>query len=97
MKYIWMKETGSMLAKADSLLEVPYVEPHFGKSWCQVHIPWSHGIQTNDMHHVMCYMNYNMCFVYVVVWCVQNVKDDGACYSHGLTFLIKILTAYKLS
>ena len=53
-------------------------------------IPRSHGILMNDMNNVMCYMNYNICYVYVVVCCVQNVKYDDACYSHGITLLIKI-------
>ena len=51
----------------------------------------------NDMNKYMCHMNYDMCYVYVVVCCVQNVKYDDACYSHGITFLIKIWKANNLS
>ena len=51
----------------------------------------------NDMNNVMCYMNYDMCYVYAVVNCVQNVMYDGACYSHGITFLIQIWKANNLS
>ena len=32
MKYVRMNEADSMFAKVDSLVEVPYVEPSFGKS-----------------------------------------------------------------
>ena len=53
-------------------------------------IPRSHGIWLNDMDNIICYMNYDMCFVYDVVSYVQNVKYDGACYSHGITLLIQI-------
>ena len=49
----------------------------------------SYRIRINDMNNVMCYINYDMCYVYAVVCCVQNVKYDDACYSHGITFLIK--------
>ena len=45
----------------------------------------------------MCYMNYEMFDVYVVVCCVQNVKYDDACCSNVITFLIKIRKAYSLS
>ena len=51
----------------------------------------------NDMNNVMCYMNYDMCYVYAVMCCVQNVKYDDAYYSHGITFLIQIWKAHKLS
>ena len=55
-----------------------------------------HGIRMNDLNNVMCYMNYDMCYVYAVVCCVQNVKYDDACYSHGITFLIQICKAHTL-
>ena len=75
-----MNETNSVFAKADSLVEVPYVEPLFlGSLNVKFMIPRSYGIQMNDMNNVMCYMNYNICYEYVVVCCVQNVKYDGAC------------------
>ena len=35
-----------------------------------------------DMQYVMCYMQYFMC-------CVQYDMYDDACYSHGMTFLIR--------
>ena len=38
-----------------------------------------------------------MCFVYVVVCYVQNVKYDGTCYSDGITLLIQILKVHSLS
>ena len=43
-----------------------------------------HGIQKNDMNNIIYYTNYDMCYVYAVRWCVQNVKYDDACYSHGI-------------
>ena len=93
-----MNEADSMFAKADSLVEVPYVEPPFlGSLNVKSMIPRSHCIRINDMNNVMCYMNYDMCYVYAVVCCVQNVKYDDACYSHGITFLIQIFKAHKLS
>ena len=89
-----MNEAHSVFAKSDSLFEVPYVEPSFlislnVKSMIRI----SHD---NDMNKVMCYMNYDMCHMYVVVSCVQNVKYDGACYYHCKTFLIKIWKAHTL-
>ena len=42
------------------------------------------------MKNVMCYMQYVMCSVQDVMCCVQYDMYDDACYSHGLTFLIKI-------
>ena len=93
-----MNEADSMFAKADSLVEVPYVEPPFlGSLNVKSMIPRSHGIRMNDMNNVMCYMNYDMCFVYVVVCDVQNVKYDGACYSHGITLQIQIWKVHSLS
>ena len=71
-----------MFAKSDSLVEVSYVEPSFwGSLNVKSMISRSHGIRMNDMNNVMCYMNYDMCYVYAVVCCVQNVKYDDACYS----------------
>ena len=64
------------------------LSPHFGSLNVKSMIARSHGIRMNDMNNVMCYMNYDMCYVYAVVCCVQNVKYDDACYSHGITFLI---------
>ena len=93
-----MNEADSAFAKANSLVEVPYVEPAFlGSLNVKSIIPRSRGIRMNDMNNVMCYMNYDMCYVYAVVCCVQNVKYDDACYSHGITFLIQVLKAHKLS
>ena len=60
-------------------------------------IQMSNGIQMSNMNNVMCYRNYDMCHVYTVVCCVQNDKYDDACYYHGITFLIQILKAHKLS
>ena len=70
-------------------MEVPYVEPSYlGSVNVKSMIPRSHCIRMNDMNNVMCYMIYDMCYVYAVVCCLQNVKCDGACYSHGIIFLI---------
>ena len=51
----------------------------------------------NEMKNVMCYIQYVMCYVQDVMCCVQDVmccvqydKYDDACYSHGMTFPIKI-------
>ena len=59
-------------------------------------IPRSHGIRMNDMKRVMCYMNYDMFYVYVVMCCVQNVKCDDACNSLVITYLIQIWKNHKL-
>ena len=92
-----MNEADSVFAKSDTLVEVPYVEPSFmGSLNVESMIPMSHGIRMNDINNVMCYMNYDMCYVYAVVYCVQNVKYDDTCYSHGKTFLIQILKAHKI-
>ena len=75
-----MNEADYVLAKADSLVDVPYVELSFlGSLNVKSMIPRSHGIRINDLNNVMCYMNYDMCYVYAVVCCVRNVKYDGAC------------------
>ena len=93
-----MKEVDSLFAKADSLVEVPYVKPSFlGSLNVMSMIPMFHGIRMNDMNNIICYMNYDMCYVYAVVCCVQNVKYDGVCYSHGITFLIQIWKVHSLS
>ena len=95
MKYIWMNEADSVFAKEDFLVEVPYVEPSF----CEVlmsksMIPKSHGIWMNDMKNVMCYIKYVICYLQDVMCCVQYDKYDDACYSHGMTFLIRIWKAH---
>ena len=60
-----MNETDSVFAKADSLVEVLYVEPSFlGSLNVKSMIPMSHGIRMNDTNNYMCYMNYDMCYVY---------------------------------
>ena len=64
MEYIWINEADSVFAKADSLVEVPYVEPSFlGSLNVKFMIPRSHGIWMNDMKDVMFYMQYDMCLV----------------------------------
>ena len=89
LKYVWMNEADSVFAKLDSLVEVPYFETSFlGRLNVNSMIPRSHGIRINDMKNVMCYVNYDMCYLYVVVYCMQYVEYDGACYSYGMTFLI---------
>ena len=86
-----MNEADSVFAKEDSLVEVPYIEPLFlGSLNVKFMIPSSYGIRINDMNNVMCYMNYDMFYVYDVVCCVKNVEYDDACYSPCITFLIKI-------
>ena len=63
-----MNKVYSVFAKADSLLEVPYVKSSFSGSLnVNSMILKSHVIRMNDMNNVMCYMNYDMCYVYVVV------------------------------
>ena len=67
-----MKEVGSVFAKADSLVEVPYVKPlFFGSLNVMSMIPMFHGIRMNDMNNVICYMIYDMCYVYAVVCYVK--------------------------
>ena len=64
MKYVRMKEEDYVFAKADSLVEVPYVEPSFLVSLkCNSMSPRSHGIGMNDMNNIMCYRNYDMFYV----------------------------------
>ena len=59
-----MNEAGSAFANEDSLVEVPYVEPSFlGSLKVKSMIPRSHGIRMNYMNNVVCYMNYDMCYV----------------------------------
>ena len=66
-----MNEANSMFGNKDSLVEVPYVDPSFLVSLnVKSMIPRSHGIRMNDMNNVMCYMNYDMCYVYNVMCCV---------------------------
>ena len=93
-----MNKADSVFAKSDSLVVVPYVEPSIlGIHNVKSMIPRSHGIWMNDMNNVMCYRNYDMCYVHVVVFRVQYVKYDDACHSHCITSLIQILKAHKLS
>ena len=59
-----MNEAGSVFAKEGSLVEVSYVEPSFlGSLDVKSMIPKIHGICTNYMKDVMCYMQYDMCYV----------------------------------
>ena len=59
-----MNEADSVFANADSLVEVPYVEPSLlGSFDVKSMIPKVHGICTNYMKDVMCYMQYDMCYV----------------------------------
>ena len=64
MKHVWMNEADSVFAKEGSLVEVPYVEPSFLESLdVKYMIPQSHGVWTNDMNDVICYMHYVMYYV----------------------------------
>ena len=75
-----MNEADFVFAKEGSLVEVPCVEPLFLESLdVKSTIPRSHGMWTNDMKNVMCYMQYVMCYVQDVMWCVQYNKYDDAC------------------
>ena len=59
-----MNGRDSVFAKADSLVDVPYVEPSFfGSLNVKSMIPRSHGILMNNMNNVMCYMTYDMWYV----------------------------------
>ena len=63
-----MNEANFLFAKADSLVEVPYVETSFSGSLnVKSMIPRSHGIRMNDMSNVMCYRNYDICYMYAVL------------------------------
>ena len=56
-----MNEADYVLAKAYSLVEVPYVEPSFlGSLNVNSMISRSLGIRMNDMNNVMCDINYDM-------------------------------------
>ena len=93
-----MNEADSVFSKEDSLVNVPYVDPSFlGSLDVKSMIPRFHVIWMNDMKNVMCYMQYVLCYVKDVMWCVQYDKYDDACYSHGMTFLIQIWKAHSLS
>ena len=64
MKYVWMNEADSVFSKEGSLVEVSYVEPSFWEVRdVKSMMPKSHGVWTNDMKDVMCYMQYVMCYV----------------------------------
>ena len=98
VKYVWMNEADSVFAKEGPLVEVAYVDPLFcGCLYVKSMIPRSHGIWTNDMKNVMCYMQYVMCYVQDVMCCVQYDKYDDECYSHGMNFLIQIWKVHSLS
>ena len=59
-----MDEEDSVIAKSDFLVEVLYVETSFlGSINVMSVIPRSHGILMNNMNNVLCYMNYDMCYV----------------------------------
>ena len=59
-----MNEVNCVFAKAESLVEVPYTESSFWKDFnVKFMIPSSYGIRINDMNNVMCYMNYDMCYL----------------------------------
>ena len=59
-----MNEPDSVFAKADSPVEVPYVEPLFLESLnVKSMILRSHGISMNDTEDVMFYMQHYMCYV----------------------------------
>ena len=63
-----MNEADSVFAKGDSLVGVPFVEPSLlGGLNFKSMISRSLGILMNDTNNVMCYMNYVICYVYVVV------------------------------
>ena len=73
-----------LFSKEGSLHEVPYVEPSFME--VIISTQWFHGLmkyEKNDMNYVIWYLQYVLC-------CLQNDKYDDACYSHGMTFLIRI-------
>ena len=64
VKYVWMNEEDSVFDKEVSLVYVPYVEPSLlGSLDVKSMIPKIHGICTNYMKDVMCYMQYDMCYV----------------------------------
>ena len=68
IKYVSMNKADSVFAKENSLVEVPYVEPSFlGSLNVKSMISRSHGIRMSDMNNVICYMNYDMCYVRYVM------------------------------
>ena len=67
-----MNEADFVFAKSDSIVEVLYVELSFLACLnVKSMTPRSHGIRMNDMTNAMCYMNYDMCYVYSVVRCTK--------------------------
>ena len=86
-----MNEADFVFAKANSLVEVPYVDTSLlGSLNVKSMIPRSHGIRMHYMNNVMCYMNYDVCYVKYVMCFLQNDKLDDACYTHVMTFRIQI-------
>ena len=59
VKYVWMNEADSVFAKEGSLVDPSFLGSLDVKSM----IPKFHGIWTNDMKDVMCYMQYVMWYV----------------------------------
>ena len=63
-----MNQADSEFVKSVSLVKVSYGEPSFfGCLNVKSMIRRSHGIRMNDMNNVICYMNYDICYVYIVV------------------------------
>ena len=85
----------SVFAKENSLVEVLYVEPSFQESLnVKSLIPRSRYIRMNDMNNIMCYVSYDMFHVKYFMCFLQNNKFDDACYTHGITFQIRIWHFY---
>ena len=79
VKYVWMNEADSIFAKERSLVEVPYVETSFlGRLDVKSMIWKSHGVWTNIMEDVRCYMQYFMSYVQDVMCYMQYDTHDDA-------------------
>ena len=90
MKYVWMTEADSVFSKEGSLVEVPYIEPSFLEvlMLCQ----WFKGLMPygQTIWNILCSNKQ------YVMWFVQYVTCDDACYSHIMTFLIRFWQVHWL-
>ena len=90
---LWIKwiEVDSVFSNADSLVEVPNVEPSFWK--VLMSSLWFKGLMAYEwmIWKKLCVICYVLWYVLYedVTCCVQYDFYDDACYSHGMTFLIQ--------
>ena len=86
-----MNEADSVFSKEGSVVEVPYVEPSFGE--VLMSSPWSEGLM--EYERMIC--GIFACYMKYVICCVQYEKNDDACYSHSMIFLIRFVKSTDLT